>query len=152
MRRRHELEQAASRPMSTTSEIRVVAPRKDWVQVDTSAGVAVTTVAGTTTGSTSVSCTVRCTYRTVYNGTILWVYGKGLTLYEVIKFRLNRVCLGCSDNADANGDVVAWFKRSMPNVDKVVDMANVGIRGHLGNHGARDYTTRCGNAKRSCAA
>lgn len=67
-----------------------------------------------TTGSTSISCTGRCTYRAVYNGTFLTVYGKGFTPYEVIEFRLNEVYLGRSDTADANGDVVTWFKRSIP--------------------------------------
>jgi len=66
-----------------------------------------------TTGSTSIACTGRCTYKAVYNGTFLTVYGKGFTPYEVIEFRLNEVYLGRPDNADANGDVVTRFKRSM---------------------------------------
>jgi len=49
-----------------------------------------------------------------YNGTFLTVYGKGFTPYEVIEFRLNELYLGRSDTADANGDVVTWFKRSIP--------------------------------------
>jgi hypothetical protein len=73
-----------------------------------------TTVTETTTGSTSVSCTGRCTYKAVYNGTILTVYGKGFTPYEVIEFRINEVYLGRSDAADASGDVVTWFKRWIP--------------------------------------
>jgi hypothetical protein len=79
-----------------------------------SAEVSVTTIVGMTTGSTSISCTGRCTYKAVYNGTILTVYGKGFTPYEVIEFRLNEVYLGRSDTADANGDVVTWFKRRIP--------------------------------------
>jgi hypothetical protein len=73
-----------------------------------------TTVTGTTTGSTSISCSGRCTYMAVYNGTILTVYGKGFTPYEVIEFRINELYLGRSDAADANGDVVTWFKRWIP--------------------------------------
>ena len=79
-----------------------------------SADVTVSTIVGMTTGSTSISCTGRCTYKAVYNGTFLTVYGKGFTPYEVIEFRLNEVYLGRSDTADANGDVVTWFKRSIP--------------------------------------
>jgi hypothetical protein len=79
-----------------------------------SADMTVTTVASMTTGSTSISCTGRCTYMAVYNGTILTVYGKGFTPYEVIEFRLNELYLGRSDAADANGDVVTWFKRWIP--------------------------------------
>jgi len=95
--------------------IQMIAPTDDWAPVDMySAGAGVTTVTGITTGSTSTSCIGRCTYKAVYNGTILWVYGKGFTPYEVIEFRLNGVYLGRSDNADANGDVVTWFKRSIP--------------------------------------
>ena len=73
-----------------------------------------TTAVVIATGSTSISCTGRCTYRAVYNGTFLMVYGKGFTPYEVIEFRINEIYLGRSDTADANGDVVTWFKRSIP--------------------------------------
>jgi hypothetical protein len=73
-----------------------------------------TAVIEITTGSTSMSCSGRCTYEAVYNGTFLTVYGKGFTPYEVIEFRLNEVYLGRSDTADADGDVVTWFKRWIP--------------------------------------
>jgi hypothetical protein len=79
-----------------------------------SADVTVSTVVSMTTGSTSISCAGRCTYKAVYNGTFLTVYGKGFTPYEVIEFRLNEIYLGRSDTADANGDVVTWFKRWIP--------------------------------------
>jgi len=95
--------------------IQMVEPTDYWAPVDAySASATVTTVVEATTGSTSIQCTGRCTYRAVYNGTILWVYGKGFTPYEVIEFRINEVYLGRSDNADANGDVATWFKRSIP--------------------------------------
>ena len=94
--------------------IQMVKPTDYWAPVDAhSASATVTTVAETTTGSTSIQCTGRCTYKASYNGTILWVYGKGFTPLEVIEFRLNEVYLGRSDNADANGDVATWFKRSI---------------------------------------
>jgi hypothetical protein len=95
--------------------IQMVEPTDYWAPADAySASATATTIAETTTGSTSIQCTGRCTYKAVYNGTILWVYGKGFTPYEVIEFRLNEVYLGRSDTSDANGDVVTWFKRSIP--------------------------------------
>ena len=94
--------------------IQMVEPTDYWAPVGAySASGTVTTVAETTTGSTSIQCTGRCTYKAIYNGTILWVYGRGFTPYEVIEFRLNEVYLGRSDTADANGDVATWFKRSI---------------------------------------
>jgi hypothetical protein len=94
--------------------MRVVASPDERVRTDTSANTTVTTLSAITKGSTSISCTGRCTYKAVYNGTILTVYGKGFTPYEVIEFRINEFYLGRSDTSDANGDVVTWFKRWIP--------------------------------------